>query len=86
MPDYRPFGHSKYNENKARVRGDTTPCAWCGKAVHHPWVFAVRVIAVGAKFATQDAPDDGAAEMGCYPVGSVCAARLKSAGVPVFRW
>ncbi len=87
----KPFSSPNYHKNSDRCGGNTTPCACCGKPVNDPWQFAVQVVDGGAWYATAGQAAgtekvDSAGDMGCFPVGSACAKKLKAAGVHVFDW
>ena len=72
--DIIPFGHGS-TENNA--------CCHCGKEVKVER-FLVHVVGGGAAYVkgTEDVEDpNDAGDMGYFPVGTGCAARLKKAGV-----
>jgi hypothetical protein len=83
----RPFSGPHYRE-----RGEDG-CVHCGRPCDLKSAEWTHVISGGADFATKDQSllahglaADGAdpGDMGCFPVGTECAAKLKAAGVYVF--
>jgi len=86
-----PFSGSRYRENEGRCRDRETPCARCGKPVTDPWEYTVRVLGGGARYAAtkeehEHEGEHDAGDMGCFPVGSACARKLRKAGVHVGEW
>jgi hypothetical protein len=75
--DIVPFQLSKnYARNERTVKGNAVPCAVCGKPIKEPyqpeqkWIRLAPAVADAAIPA--DSPDQGGAEMGCYPIGEDC--------------
>ena len=76
-------GHANYKKNSARVKEMVAePCCYCGKGIKHGTAQAFVFLAWDTEMIAKDsnAPD----YLGFHPIGSDCAKKAKSAGVPVY--
>ncbi len=80
-----PNGHANYDENQGKARHAGRPvgpedcCVLCGKKALGGGIF-VLLCSVGEYITEAELAED---DLGCYPVGSDCAKKLKAAGLPV---
>ena len=82
----KPWGGPKFSENEKRCRGEQYPCAWCGKPIKDRKT-AVMVFICCDDFqpaSAEPAHREHGNNMGWYPLGPDCAARLKKARPEVF--
>lgn len=78
--DIVPFKLGKnHHENSAHSPGNSMPCAVCGKPIKEPYKPEQKWIRLAPARADAaipaDSPDQGGAEMGCYPIGEDCLRR-----------
>ena len=77
-----------FSGNKARCRGDHTPCAVCGQGIAKPWRHAVHVHEGGGRL-VQEAEAEGlseGADLGFWPIGADCLARHKALRPYAYAW
>jgi len=88
VPFGGPNGHPNYRENQegARHKGGyvcaTQCCCYCGKKAFNAKRYAYLVD--GGSFDREE-DGDGDHDVGFYPLGSDCAAKLRKVGTPVYK-